>query len=147
MVSGTYPWWAIIIICCTYQFTNNIAFYVHFSICFLLEDFFLSYFCHFWVIVLTCDISCIIQFLHAQLFGKVLMFSCVFNLLLGVPWFHSYMKEVGVRISGKVAFLVPMKRYASTACPVVEMCQYMKNNIQVSWYLSKSILVDIADFV
>lgn len=75
------------------------------------------------------------------------MFSCVFNLLLGVPWFHSYMKEVGVRISGKVAFLVPMKRYASTACPVVEMCQYMKNNIQVSWYLSKSILVDIADFV
>jgi len=29
------------------------------------------------------------------------------------------MKEVGVRISGKVAFLVLMKRYAFNACPAV----------------------------
>jgi len=52
------------------------------------------------------------------------------------------MKEVGVRISGKVAFLVLMTRYAFSACPTVEMFQYLKNEIHVSGTCSKRILAD-----
>jgi len=52
------------------------------------------------------------------------------------------MKEVGVRISGKVAFLVLMKRYAFRACPAVETFQYLKNEIHVSATCSKRILAD-----
>jgi hypothetical protein len=52
--------------------------------------------------------------------------SYYFKPFLGVPLFHSYMKEVGARILGKVAFLVWMKRYAFCSCTAVVMCwQYL----------------------
>jgi len=45
------------------------------------------------------------------------------------------MKEIAVRISGKVAFLILilMKRYAFNSCSAVKMFQYLKNEIHVSW--------------
>lgn len=76
-----------------------------------------------------------------QPLGEVLKYS-VSKPLSGVPLFHSYMKEVGVKISGKVAFLVLMKRYAFCTSTVVVIYPYLNN---ICSYCLKGVLVDIID--
>lgn len=125
-----------VIICCRYLpiYQQYLVMCLIFHIIFLEDTcFFFFSFSHF------CEL-----FLHVALvlpnsachdcLGKFLWFHA-FKLILGVPLFPYYMKEIAVRISGKVAFLILilMKRYAFNSCSAVKMFQYLKNEIHVSW--------------